>query len=490
MRNGMGRGISGMEKMSFCKLMELADSISRAHKTEIENAIKELIESAKASERTWVVLDDDPTGIQTVHDIAVYTDWKEETLVEALKNEKGMFYILTNSRGLTFSETEKLHYELMKNLISASKKCGVSFNVISRSDSTLRGHFPLETDIIEECIENELGEKADGIILAPFFYAGGRITYEDIHYVKYGDELVPAADTEFAGDETFGYKNSDLKAYIEEKTGGKRKSSDVISIPLELMRQGNVDEIEERLKEAKDGTPIVVNATQSVDLEVFGAALYRCLKAGKSFVFRTAADFVKAVGAISDKPLLDKKALKVTGKPGGIVMIGSHTDKTTKQLEKLREVAGLEFIEYDSDKVLEEGLSEETKRVSDLATRKIESGITPVIYTKRKVLNLPGDTREAALLRSTKISEEFTDIVAKLGCKPSFIVGKGGITSSDIGTKALRVKRALVLGQIQPGVPVWETDECSRFPGIPYVIFPGNVGDDDTLYKALKVLTD
>ncbi len=479
-----------MEKMSFDQLKELADSISDAHKKEIEVARQELQESARSLGRTWVVLDDDPTGIQTVHGIHVYTDWEEDTLTKALKDEQGMFYILTNSRGLTSAETKKLHYELMKNLISASGKSGVSFSVISRSDSTLRGHFPLETDIIEECMEKELDEKADGLILAPFFRAGGRITYQDVHYVKYGDDLIPAAETEFARDETFGYKNSDLKDYIEEKTGGKNKAGEVISIPLQLMREGNVDEIESRLNEAKGGAMVVVNAVDPMDLEVFGAALYRCLRAGKTFGYRTAADFVKAVGAISDKALLNKEDLKVTGEKGGIVMIGSHTDKTTRQLEKLRTIEGLEFIEYDSDKVLEGKLPEETDRVSAIATQKIENGITSVIYTKRKVLSLPGDTREAALMRSTEISDAFTDIVARLGCKPSFIVGKGGITSSDIGTKALRVKRALVLGQIQPGVPVWETDEGSRFPGIPYVIFPGNVGDDDTLYNALKVLTD
>ena len=65
---------------------------------------------------------------------------------------------------------------------------------------------------------------------------------------------------------------------------------------------------------------------------------------------------------------------------------------------------------------------------------------------------------------------------------------KGGITSSDVGTKALAVKKARVLGQIQPGIPVWQTGAESRFPGTPYVIFPGNVGEDGTLKAAAEVL--
>ncbi|MBO6240994.1 MAG: hydroxyacid dehydrogenase [Butyrivibrio sp.] len=479
-----------MEKVSYEELLKNAKAISAEYRKELDIAKKELKEAANSLNMVWVVLDDDPTGVQTVHDIAVYTDWEKTTLLKALKSEKSMFYILTNSRGITKDASLKLHRELMDNLIDASLESGIAFGVISRSDSTLRGHFPLETDVIEERIRDRLGQKSDGLILAPFFYAGGRITYNDVHYVKYGDELIPAGSTEFARDETFGYISSDLRDYIEEKTGGKRKSGEVISISLELLRQGNLDEIEKKLDEATNGAPIIVNALEPVDLEVFCAALYRSLRKGKKFVYRTAADFVKAVGAISDKPLLTKKSLNITSDKGGVIIIGSHTEKTTRQLERLRGLDNLVFMEYDSDKVLEGKLSEETKRVSKWVTSEIEKGVTAVVYTKRKVLSLPGDTKETALLRSAEISDAFTNIVASLGCEPAYIIGKGGITSSDIGTKALEVKRALVMGQIQPGVPVWKTDEDSRFPGIPYVIFPGNVGDDETLYNAVMALTD
>lgn len=482
------RELIGMENLLFEKECKKADMISLSFQNEVEIARKEYLQRAKNNKRVWVVLDDDPTGIQTVHDVAVYTDWEKDTLLNALKGEKGLFFILTNSRGITEKATVSLHEELMNNLIEASKKCGISFSVISRSDSTLRGHFPLETDIIARNLEDGLNEKTDGLIMIPFFRAGGRFTINDIHYVKYGENLVPAGNTEFALDETFGYKNSNLKKYIEEKTDGKIKAQEVISISLELLRQGRVDDIEEKLSLAHDGAAIVVNALAKVDLEVFCAALYRCIDKGKRYVFRTAADFVKTVGAVTDIPLLNRESLSITSNSGGVVMIGSHTDKTTRQLNKLRELKDLVFIEYDSDKILDKKLEEETVRVAELASKIIKDGRTPVIYTNRKVLSLPDDTKEDALVRSAAISEGFTDVVAKLECEPAFIVGKGGITSSDIGTRALKVKRALVLGQIQPGVPVWKTDERSRFPNIPYVIFPGNVGDDDTLFNALEAL--
>jgi uncharacterized protein YgbK (DUF1537 family) len=57
-----------------------------------------------------------------------------------------------------------------------------------------------------------------------------------------------------------------------------------------------------------------------------------------------------------------------------------------------------------------------------------------------------------------------------------------------VGVKALGVVRATVLGQAAPGVPVWRTGPESRFPGLSYVIFPGNVGDVDTLRVIVEKL--
>jgi uncharacterized protein YgbK (DUF1537 family) len=65
------------------------------------------------------------------------------------------------------------------------------------------------------------------------------------------------------------------------------------------------------------------------------------------------------------------------------------------------------------------------------------------------------------------------------------LIAKGGITSSDIATKSLKVKLAMVAGSILPGVPVWKLGEESLFPGMHYVIFPGNVGGDDALSLAV-----
>ena len=429
----------------------------------------------------WVVLDDDPTGVQTVHDIAVYTDWTKETFLTALQAEEDLFYVLTNSRGLTAAESAALHTELMEHLAAACHETGARIQVISRSDSTLRGHFPLETDLLRDALKKHLGLATDGIIMAPFFEAGGRLTMGDVHYVKQGGTLVPAAETEFAKDATFGYTHSNLKEYIAEKTG---QPQDVLSVTLEMLKNKDTEAVRKILEEAQ-GRYIIVNATEPSDLETFAKVLHEVIDKGYSFVYRTAADFVKAVGGISTRPLLTRAEMTTTA-GAGIVIVGSHTKKTTAQLEQLKDLPGLHLIPFDSDRVLDDALDEETDRVRALAEADMRQGITPVVYTGRSVLVLPDDTKEAALERSVKISNAVTRIVADLAETPAFIVAKGGITSSDVGVKALHVRRAWVLGQIRPGVPVWQCGQESRFPGVPYVILPGNVGEEGTLRSIME----
>ena len=235
---------------------------------------------------------------------------------------------------------------------------------------------------------------------------------------------------------------------------------------------------------------IIVNAIGYGDLKVFCLALYRAMDQGKRFLFRTAASLVKVIGGIADQPLLTREQMvRCENGHGGVIVVGSHTAKTTRQLEELKKIPGIEFLEFNSDLVLDQAaLEEETERIVRSMGAIIAGGRTAAVYTRRRLLELENDTREAALKRSVKISDAVQTLVGRLEVVPAFVVAKGGITSSDVGTRALQVKKATVMGQAAPGVPVWKTGEESRFPGIPYVIFPGNVGEDGTLREAVEVL--
>ena len=450
---------------------------------------KLLNEEIEKNNKKIVVLDDDPTGVQTVHDVSVYTDWSKESIKSGFEEKNKLFYILTNSRGFTTEQTIKAHKEIANIIAEVGSELNKEYIIISRSDSTLRGHYPLETKLLKD-IENQHGKKIDGEILCPFFKEGGRFTINNIHYVKYDNKLVPAGETEFAKDKTFGYTSSNMCEYIEEKTNREFKKESVTCISLDDIRNLNFDKIEKQLLEVDDFNKVVVNAIDYCDIKVFCIALYRAMAKGKTYMFRTAAAIVKVIGGITNQPLLTKEKMIVKdNKNGGIVVIGSHTKKTTSQLEALKEVKGIEFIEFNSDLVLDDiKFEEEIKRVVSLSEKFISQGTTVVTYTKRKLLVVENDSKEDALIRSVKISNAVQSLVGRLSIEPSFVIAKGGITSSDIGTKALAVKKANVMGQIKPGIPVWQTGNESKFPKTPYVIFPGNVGEITTLKEAVEIL--
>ena len=437
-----------------------------------------------------VILDDDPTGVQTVHDVSVYTDWTYESVFSGFREENRLFFILTNSRSFTAERTRRVHTEIAEAAARAARETGKEYVLVSRGDSTLRGHYPLETETLRYVTEAELGVSIDGEILCPFFLEGGRYTLGNTHYVLSGEELVPAARTEFARDATFGYAHSDLREYIEEKTRGAVRAGEVVSITIDELRRCDIEAVTAKLCAARDYTRFVVNSASYADVKLFAAAVYRAITAGKRFIFRTAASLVRELGGVSVRPLLSHaELLPDTCKNGGAVVVGSHTGKTTRQLEELRKLPGAAFIEFNSDLVVDgAAFAAETLRVRREMERAIRAGLTAVACTCRRELLIPGDTPEDALLRSVKISDAVQSLVGGLEVRPAFVVAKGGITSSDVGTKALGVKRATVMGQICPGVPVWRTGDESRFPGIPFVIFPGNVGTDATLREAVEKL--
>lgn len=453
-----------------------------------------LLAEATHDKHKIVVLDDDPTGVQTLHDVSVFTDWSESAIEEGFREQQKLFYILTNSRSFSAMKTKQVHQEIAERILKVAQRLQKDFLIISRSDSTLRGHYPLETQTLRETLEAHSMKHVDGEILCPYFKEGGRFTFGDVHYVRYGRKLVPVGQTEFAEDQTFGYHASNLRDYVEEKTQGAYKRENVMSISIAELRQGNVEAIAARLCQVHDFGKVIVNAVTQDDVRVFVLALYEALSRGKYFLFRTAAAFVKEMGAIEDRPLLTHAEIfqeksMATQQSGGVIVVGSHTEKTTAQLKALQGLPGLEFLELESDLVLKPELfSQEVTRILEREEAIIRAGKTAVIYTKRKVLTLPDDTKESALARSVKISDAVQSLVGRLSITPSYVIAKGGITSSDVATKALHVHKATVIGQICPGVPVWRTGRESKFPQIPYIIFPGNVGNINTLRQAVLTL--
>lgn len=395
-----------------------------------------------------VILDDDPTGIQTVHGCLLITQWDADTVRMALQHEQPFFYMLTNTRAMTREEAACVVRSAMETVLEVNREFGYRLIFISRSDSCLRGHFPLETDVMRRVLQ-EYGVKVwPKVPFCPALIEAGRVTIDGVHYMKDGERLIPVSETEFARDNVFAYHTSVLADYIREK-------------------EANPEDYQ------------IVNAATYEELYAFTETLFNEIKDfDGAVVIRSSSSLPKAMSGIADKPLLDRSILKESGV--GCFIVGSHVQKTTRQLNALLAGQGVAGIEVDVERVLHDGDALMQELLSEMKQR-AEEGLTPVVYTSRKEVRLT-DADERQHL-GQRISDFLVEMVARLPFVPSYLVAKGGITSNDILTKGLALKSAVVLGQIVPNVPCVMTDH------FPYIIFPGNVGGDDSLrevYEKLK----
>lgn len=451
--------------------LDYNDTINALPSFEAENLTPLIRAELKKKNKTIIVLDDDPTGTQTMHHVPALTVWDVQVITEEIEKGTALFYILTNSRSMVVTEADALHLEIGENIRAAFEKCNKEFIIISRGDSTLRGHYP--NDISSIAAGLQCNEFHTAII--PAFFEGGRYTINDIQYVREKDELIPSAETSFAADKAFGYKNSDLKEWIEEKTKGTKKAAEVVSFSLDELRTNSVEILSNKIEALPTDTTCIVNAAEYYDLEKFALAYWQ---SDINFIFRTAASFVKAISGTETKALLIKEELVTTGNNnGGLIIVGSYVPKTTSQLAALLANKKLQAIELAVEKILEN--AGELADVLIAIEQCINNGKDVVVYSSRILKTGKDETESLAI--GKKVADFITAVVAQLKSIPKFIIAKGGITSSDIATNALNIKRAIVLGQALPGLPVWKGGDESKFPGMPYIIFPGNVGDDNAL---------
>jgi len=443
-----------------------------------EDVLPEIQAEVKASRRKVIVLDDDPTGTQTVHGIPVLTEWPVDALRAELSNDLPAFYLLTNSRSLPLPEAEAMNADIGRNLVEAGRQAGRGFVVVSRSDSTLRGHFPGEVI----ALAGVLGGDLDAWVIIPFFLEGGRYTINDIHYVAEGEWLVPAGETEFARDAAFGYGASNLRQWVEEKTAGRISADEVASISIEDVRLGGPERVAKRFADLAPGSVCVVNAASYRDVEVFVRGLLTAEARGQRFLYRTAASFVRARAGLPGRPLLTQADFDLPDSGAGLFVVGSHVPRTTSQISALLTHPGMVSIEINVAALLDRSRKvREIERVAWQADSVLARNQDVMVYTSRHLIS--GEDAETSLSIGQQVSEGLVGIVRAISTRPRYLVAKGGITASDVATQGLGIKRAMVPGQILPGVPVWQLGPESRYPGMPYIVFPGNVGGPEALIE-------
>ena len=293
--------------------------------------------------------------------------------------------------------------------------------------------------------------------------------------------MIPAAQTPYAKDPVFGYTSSNLKNYVEEKTEGAVKASDVLSLSIAELRNSSDQELVQKLQGFTQGTTCIVNAAHPYDLQRFVIAL---LDSGLSAICRTAASFVSAMAALPDKGLLKASDWKRKDSSGKLILLGSHVPKSTAQVLDLLSHKSLHSFELKLEELLfSDTADEQLEAIIKEMNALLQADESVLVYTQRKLIKASSDAENLNI--SERVSNLLCQISSGLEQSPHFVVAKGGITSSDIATKSLNIKKALVMGQVFAGVPVWRAGPESKFPGMPYVVFPGNVGEEDTLSKLI-----
>lgn len=431
-----------------------------------------------------VVIDDDPTGIQTVHGCLLVTDFTVERVAEALDDEAPFFYLLANSRALPEADARKVVRRAVEAVLEANRTRGYNLVFLSRSDSTLRGHFPAEPDTMVEVLAEHGIVPELPMLFVPSFFEAGRMTVEGVHYMRSGDALVPVNETEFARDNVFGYQNARLAEYVVEKGEGMVTLDEVAHIDLHALRHADPKALLDQINALNDKRCISFDSLDYDDLGRIALAILSAFDGTKkscAAVIRCSSSLPKAMSGIEEQAYIAAPAAGARG----VVVVGSHVKKSTEQLNCLLEAEGVAGVEIDVEAILNDDPTLMTE-VLGAAAEHYNRGLTPVLYTSRREVRC--DDVEKRLALGAKISQFLVEAVRALPFRPDFLVSKGGITSHDILTHSLEVRTARVAGQAAAGIPTIRLGADEHFANLLYVIFPGNVGSAETLREVVTRL--
>ena len=441
------------------------------------------------ADRRLLILDDDPTGSQCVAGIDVAFDLDPAIPVGALAEPGSACFVLTNTRALDEAEAVALNRRVLAGVLDGGVP-PAGLHVVSRSDSTLRGHVIAEP----MAIADELGARGidvDAIVLCPAMLEAGRFTEGDVHYARVDGEAVEVARTDFARDATFGFSSSDLREFLEERSGGAVRAGEVLSLSLADIREGGAARVRELLAAARDRRWVVVNATEYEDLEVVAEAMAGLEAEGRTFVTRCAPSFVRPLVGQQGARVVDPDSITIPeGRlDHGLVVVGSHVGLTTTQLRAVQQRGTLAEVEIHVPSVLDERREQHLAAVAAQATATLRTSDC-VVFTSRDLVRTDDPAESLAIARS--VSDAVVEVVRRVrAAKPAWVVAKGGITSHEVAENGLGIRRARVEGQFWPGqVSLFSAQEApDEVMGAPYVVFPGNVGGEQALADVVDVLT-
>lgn len=430
------------------------------------------------SSPTVVILDDDPTGTQAVADVAVITLATPEELAWAFATSPRGFFILTNSRSLDEATMTQLIRSIVGEVLHAAQGRPVRF--ISRSDSTLRGHLVSEVTAIHDAIASTGTVGPPTTLFVPAFPHAGRVTRRGVHLLREDGLEIPAHESHYAKDPTFGYATSDLTDLIVERSSGSISRSDVAVVAMGAAARVSI----ENLVVSGSHRWVVCDAEEEEDLAAIVQAVEHADPTGERVIIRSSPGILPSL--LHLPPSSETSRSGSGAVTGGLIIVGSHVAQTTRQLARLMEEPDIVVINLEVNQLVDtdpEQRAAIAERIAVQAAHLLRSSHV-AIATTRTVRQWTDPLQN--LIFARRVSDMLVDITHRVADRSSlaFVVAKGGITSSDIATRALGIRRAMIRGRVGAGI-VWEPLDGVAL-GVPFALVPGNIGDDDGLVQAVR----
>lgn len=425
-------------------------------------------------------------------DIPVLTAWSEDQVEWALTTDASAVFVVTNTRALSPAAAEDRYLEVISAFLRGAVALGRDVRFVLRSDSTLRGHYPLDVDILLHAIESTTACAVDGVVLVPAFPEAGRITVHGVHYVaEYGADYVPVGTTRFAQEPRFPYASSDLREWVAEKTRGRFPADAVLSIDLGIVRH-SPDAVAAVLLNARHGQPVVIDAAAEEDLRSIAIGLIKAEAAGKRFVYRVGPPLVRALigqpvhAALTGDEVEEIRVRAGTAAPSGLVVVGTPVPLTKRQLRVLAQRRPVHEVPVAVPALLDARREGHIEEVVARAVAGLDVGNVVVRLAEMHI-----DTRARGDFSiDPRVGRAVNEIVYRIAKARAlkFVVARGGSIASHVA-QALGVRRAMVRGPLLEGiVSVWEP-LVGPARGIPFVIYAGGVGDDDGLADVVDKLS-
>ncbi len=439
----------------------------------------------------FVVIDDDPTGSQTVNNCLLLLKWDCSTLVKGFESKSNLFFILANTRSLPENDAKLTIEEICNNLKTAIASLAYKEEIIfiSRGDSTLRGHNFLEPSAL-----NSFLGPFDATFHIPAFIEGKRLTINGSHFV----DKIPINKTIFAKDKIFGYETSDVKNLLFQKSKSQINLDDIQNLLLSDIESLNGEEnnvVFKKLKNLKNNKHVIVDIENYSQLKKFSLIIKNLTKQ-KKFLFRTAASFISSISEKKSVPQNEIffSNLRIRNKEKsflpGLIIVGSYVELSTIQLNNLLEISNCNPVELDVFAFFKIASSDINQKRKNLFKNKLlkeirfsfEKGKTPVLFTSRKFMSLDS----SRLFNFYNLLACFiAELVADLKYEIGYLISKGGITTNLILSNGLKADYVYLEGQILTGISV-VTYNLKNDEKLPIVTHPGNIGTKDSLVNIWK----